>query len=1221
MRHRRYILLCFLTYFIIRGAEGQQQLNYSFRHIDQRDGLLHNEVLSIAQDAKGFIWVAGANGLQRYDGSHFIYYPDMLSNPAEGLTPGADMSADKAENVLWISNGTDMERFALSNNKSTVYTALELMKDSSFTRYHDENNKPWLLGPHSICYFDSSADKTTVSYLSVLPPNAHQSSWIVSDSSGVYTWLVAGFNIFLFDKSTKRVYSNVFNPSNHPLLQLSDKNKTKHLRFLMMDSRQNIWITTWTDLLYKFDPATKKISSYSLGSIKEKQGGHETAAPPLINCLLEDDNHVIWVGTENAGLLRYNPVTDNFDYCVAEEKNSKGIRYNYKIFSLFQDREQNIWIGTDRGISIFNPYRQYFESIRHDEMNASVGKSEIISAIQSSGGDIYIGTWGGGIAVYDRQLNYRKSIFFPGPADKNKVWSFQEMDDGNLWIGCQHGYLLTYNTTSGVTKTEQPPEMEISTIRCMAKDNKGNILFGLHSGKIVQWNKQQQKFLPFRGSTPVVGTVTNIFIDKAQHCWVSTTTGFKEFDADKMQYTNTWLPDSTNPHSISGRTCQGIEEYNDSTLLIGTTFGSLNFFNKRTKLFTHLAITDGLPNTVYAIKKDETGYIWFTTDYGICKFDPHNNKIISYRIDPGHINASLHANNIYPLQSGQWLVYSTTEAITFSPQKIALLDEDRPTVEITGFRLFDKPLFIDTLLSEKKAVSLSYKDNFFTVEFAALNFSDIRETNYYYRLDGIDKDWVNGGTNHFAHYTDLPPGEYSFNVKAGSGNTSGEITSFRIIIVPPFWKTPWFIALMALCVLAAIFILVRWRGKNIKTIAAEKLKVQQLRAEDYKNKLELEQIINYFSSSLSNKIKTDEVLWDTAKNLIGRLGFVDCMIYLWNDDKTRMIQKAGFGPKGSIEEIAKQHFDVLPGQGVVGYVIETREPVLIPDTSKDKRYRTDDMIRLSEITVPVIYNDELIGVIDCEHPEAGFFTQQHLQILNTIATLIANKIKSIEAEQSLRQTQREISTINEQLSSAKLEALRSQMNPHFIFNCINSIDALIQSNDKYHATIYLNKFARLLRSILSSSRQNTVTLSTDLETLRLYIELEQLRNENKFTAEINADEVLLQDDYKVPPLIIQPFVENAILHGIRYRQDSNGKLIVSVQQQGEFLRYVVEDNGVGRNAFNQTIQKEKKSYGIDMSNDRVRLFNNETIPSVQITDLFEGDNPAGTKVVVLLKIR
>ena len=529
-------------------------------------------------------------------------------------------------------------------------------------------------------------------------------------------------------------------------------------------------------------------------------------------------------------------------------------------------------------------------------------------------------------------------------------------------------------------------------------------------------------------------------------------------------------------------------------------------------------------------------------------------------------------------------------------------------------------MFIDSLLAVNKPIKLTYKENFFTIEYAALNFSSLQQTNYYHRLNGIDKEWVNGGAKRSANYTDLQPGKYIFEIKVDNGNADGEITSFEIIITPPFWKTWWFISLILFSIFLILYGFIKWRVKSVKTIAAEKLKVQKLHAENYKNKLELEQITNYFSNSLSDKKLVEDVLWDVSKNLIGRMGFVDCIIYLWNHDKTKMVQKAGIGPKGSAEEIKKQPFDVLPGQGVVGYVIENKEPVCVADTSKDVRYRPDEMIRLSEITVPIMYNNELLGIIDSEHPQKDFYTAQHLQLLTTIATLVANKIKSIEAEQSLQQTQIEMYSINEQLSKAKLDALRSQMNPHFIFNCINSIDALIQSNDKYHATIYLNKFAKLLRNILDSSKQNTVTLSKDIDTLKLYIELEQLRHENKFTADVYADDFLIQDDFKVPPLIIQPFVENAILHGIRYRTDNNGKLTVSVNKKNNYLQYVIEDNGVGRSFHENKTASEKTSYGIEMTNDRVKLFNNEEKASIQITDLMENNKPSGTRIIVLLKI-
>ena len=215
---------------------------------------------------------------------------------------------------------------------------------------------------------------------------------------------------------------------------------------------------------------------------------------------------------------------------------------------------------------------------------------------------------------------------------------------------------------------------------------------------------------------------------------------------------------------------------------------------------------------------------------------------------------------------------------------------------------------------------------------------------------------------------------------------------------------------------------------------------------------------------------------------------------------------------------------------------------------------------------------------------------------------------------------RHVAEMKQKIAETEMMALRAQMNPHFIFNCINSIDALIQSNDKFHATVYLNKFAKLLRNVLDSSKQTTVTLAKDLETLQLYIDLEQLRDENKFTASIKADNSLIQGDYKVPPLIVQPYVENAIIHGLKNRPDNKGQLIITVSKQQEYIEYLIEDNGVGRSAPKNS-KHHGTSYGMQMSRDRVQFFNNEEHASVVVIDLEQHGLPAGTKIQVLLKIQ
>jgi hypothetical protein len=212
------------------------------------------------------------------------------------------------------------------------------------------------------------------------------------------------------------------------------------------------------------------------------------------------------------------------------------------------------------------------------------------------------------------------------------------------------------------------------------------------------------------------------------------------------------------------------------------------------------------------------------------------------------------------------------------------------------------------------------------------------------------------------------------------------------------------------------------------------------------------------------------------------------------------------------------------------------------------------------------------------------------------------------------------SVLKHKIAETEMAALKAQMNPHFIFNCINSIDAFIHSNDKYNATLYLNKFAKLLRNILDSSKQNTVSINKDIDTLKLYIELEELRHENKFKTSLHVDEDLLSNDYKVPPLIIQPFVENAILHGLRNKYDNAGLLDIDIKKVNNTIQYTITDNGIGRDAAAKIMQNKESHYGMQISFDRVKLFNKEDKTAVEVADLYDNNIASGTKVTVNLII-
>ncbi len=216
---------------------------------------------------------------------------------------------------------------------------------------------------------------------------------------------------------------------------------------------------------------------------------------------------------------------------------------------------------------------------------------------------------------------------------------------------------------------------------------------------------------------------------------------------------------------------------------------------------------------------------------------------------------------------------------------------------------------------------------------------------------------------------------------------------------------------------------------------------------------------------------------------------------------------------------------------------------------------------------------------------------------------------------------REKASLKQKISETEMAALRAQMNPHFIFNSINCIDAMVQDGDKYNATTYLNKFAKLIRNVLDGSRTNTVSLQTDIKTLEWYIELEHMRMDGNFDWKINMDDSILQKDIKVPSLIIQPYVENAILHGLRHLTNKKGWLEITIFYKDGSLLYSIKDNGVGR-AFSKQVQKtQHSSYGMEITENRIKLANPDKNNRVAIIDLkHEDGTAAGTQVNVTLHL-
>jgi tetratricopeptide (TPR) repeat protein len=202
-----------------------------------------------------------------------------------------------------------------------------------------------------------------------------------------------------------------------------------------------------------------------------------------------------------------------------------------------------------------------------------------------------------------------------------------------------------------------------------------------------------------------------------------------------------------------------------------------------------------------------------------------------------------------------------------------------------------------------------------------------------------------------------------------------------------------------------------------------------------------------------------------------------------------------------------------------------------------------------------------------------------------------------------------------------LKSLRSQMNPHFIFNALNSVNSFISKSDERSANKYLSEFSRLMRSVLDNSEHNFIPLSSEINMLNLYLSLEHFRFKEKFDYEFNVSEDIDIDQFEIPPMLVQPYIENAIWHGLRYKTEK-GKLHVSITEDNDILKIIIEDDGIGRmksQEIKTENQKAKSSTGIKSIDKRLEILNSTYKLNIkaEILDINDGDI-SGTKVEILI---
>ena len=249
-----------------------------------------------------------------------------------------------------------------------------------------------------------------------------------------------------------------------------------------------------------------------------------------------------------------------------------------------------------------------------------------------------------------------------------------------------------------------------------------------------------------------------------------------------------------------------------------------------------------------------------------------------------------------------------------------------------------------------------------------------------------------------------------------------------------------------------------------------------------------------------------------------------------------------------------------------------------------------------------------------------------MSVLGIFYAAIRYRIKQkfrLQLERS--EKDREMAELQQQKMEMEMQALRAQMNPHFIFNSLNSVNRFILQNNRLQASEYLTKFSKLVRMILQNSQASLISLESELESLKLYLEMEALRFDYHFHYKISVPKDLDIEMLKVPPLIIQPYVENAIWHGLMNKEEK-GRLDIEVSQENNYLFFKIADDGIGREQSAALASKSAtrhKSMGMRITADRISMLqssNGDESP-VKINDLVEPDgSAAGTEVIIKIPV-
>lgn len=747
---------------------------------------------AIAQDEDGFLWLGGTQGLGRYDGHELRMYRSHSDDPYSLSSNYIfDVELDSA-GTLWVATDDGLSRYDRQLDRFDVFRSApgdnaSVPDDQVVSLERDDRRGLLYIGTKAgLAYFDTASGQLHRTGYQAPINKVH-----VDDSGRLW--------VGLYDRGLVQLSSQTHDVMVSYSMGVGAERDNSlcgnEILDLESDASGGLWVATLGNGICRFHPDQGRFESMP-----------QLGAGTIWDLFLDQDNQM-WVATDHGGLARYVPTSSSFAYYRHDIHEPKTLLSD-NIRRVFQDAMGDLWVSTfPGGLNYHDRTTSAFTNYAHHPLRPeSLSNSSIIDVLEDHEGDIWVGT--------ERGLNKLSSA---GGIDRvtwgglgtETVLSLAQATDGRLWVGTWSHGLKLIDPASRSVRTYVPIPGKAGSLSGkfiwkVYVDSDDHLWVGTETGGLNRFRPNTDSFERFThvpgDSTSIASNyVKTMLEDRAGNFWVGTLGGLNLLDRTTGSFTQ-FLPSESARGSIGGQRVVALFEDSRGRLWVGTQEAGVSIRDPISGTFRSLGEDDGLPSSnVTSIIETPDGYIWLSTTRGLVQVNPDTMEIRIFNAGHGLIGSNFYRDASLLTEGGMLYFGATTGLTAFDPASVDVA-EAPPRVVLSDFKVMNKRALpgkpgspLQAAASQAAEVRLKPEHAMFAFTFSALSYRAAEQNQYAYRLDGFDTSWVHTGRDRVATYTNLPPGEYVFRVKAanGFGIWNETAMSVRVNMAPPWWRTWW----------------------------------------------------------------------------------------------------------------------------------------------------------------------------------------------------------------------------------------------------------------------------------------------------------------------------------------------------------------------------------------------------------------------------------------------